>query len=143
MREDEYIDITTPGRASRVDKWKYNDILNDLARQAWYNLGTPWFTYWAKRFIKALSIVNIKNLPLKKIIHEKDIELKESLYYNRTDKLKKKYEIWNDPFKRDIYLHKWEEEYWETLFDYCLDLATQSGFTLVIDSIDESVALRV
>ena len=143
MIDDEYVDITTPGRASKVDKWKYNDILNDLARRAWYNYGTPNFTHWASRFINALRIVNIKNLPLKKMINKKDNELKETLFYKKADQLKKRYDIWNDNYKRIIYLDKWEHDYWEALFNYCLDLATQAGFTLVIDSIDESVALRV
>ena len=139
---DGYIEIDVPGRASKIDKWKYNDVLNDIARRALYFLGTPWFRYWAKRFIMAMRVINVRNLPLKKMIDDKDKELREELYYSRADVLKDYYEIWFDPFKRDFYLDKWEEEYWETLFEYALELATQAGFTLRLDAIDESVALR-
>jgi len=142
MSEPEYVEIEGIGRASKVDKWKYNDTLNDLARKSLYTLGTPSFSYWSKRFIRSLRIVNLKNLPLKKMIDNKDEELKQ-IYYDKEKDLKKKYEIWYDAYKRDSRLSKWEEEYWEDLFEYCLELATKAGFTLHLDSIDESIALRM
>ena len=143
MSDDDYLDIDVPGRASRLDKWKYNDILNDIARKALYSLGTPWFGYWVKRFVKALSVVNMKNLPLKKMIQDEDHLLKEEFYYSKADELKKNFEIWYDDYKRDCYLSQWEEQYWDALFEYSLELATKAGFTFHLDNIDESVALRV
>jgi len=140
---NDFIDVEdVTGRASKVDKWKYNDILNDLARQALYTLGTPRFSHWVKRFIKALRVVNVKNLPLRDMIDQTENKLKEQLYYVREDQLKKDYEIWYHPIRRDLYLDKWEEEYYEAMFDYTLDLATRAGFTFHLESIDEGVALR-
>jgi len=141
--KDDFIDVEdVTGRASKVDKWKYNDILNELARQSLYTLGTPRFGHWVKRFIKALRVVNVKNLPLRDMIDQTESKLKEQLYYVKEDQLKKQYEIWGDFYKRDIYLDKWREEYYEAMFDYTLDLATRAGFTFHLESIDESVALR-
>ena len=142
--DDDIVEVeNVPGRASKIDKWKYNDILNDIARRGLYVLGTPQFSYWSKRFVRALRIVNLKNLPLKKMIDERDEELKEELYYSKERVLKKNFEVWYDAYKRDSYLTKWEEDYWEALFEYCLELATKAGFTLHLDSIDESIALRM
>jgi len=139
--DNEFIELGVPGRASRVDKWKYNDILNDLARRALYTMGTPVFSYWSYRFVKALQVVNIKNLPLKRIIYEKNEYLLD-VFHDKKDDLKKKRWIWHDEYKRDCYLDLWGEQYWCDLFEFCLELATKAGFTLQLDSIDESVALR-
>ena len=141
MREyDDLYDV--PGRASKIDKWQYNDILNDIARQGWYNLGTKYFKNWAKRFYKALRVINTKNLPIRKYLDKKHDELRD-IYDERVRWLKQREELWGNPVKRDDYLDRWEEEYWEDLFDYSLDLATQAGFTFHLENIDESVALRV
>lgn len=144
MIEDEEVNINNlTGRASKVDKWKYNDILNDIARRALYNLATPSFGYWSKRFVKALRVINIKNLPMKDMIDKQDFLYRDTLYYNKIDELKKNNEVWFDLYKRDYYLDKWEEEYYVAIFDFCLELATQAGFTFHLDSIDESVAIRM
>ena len=79
---------------------------------------------------------------IQKMIDKKDMSLRNILYYDKIEKLKKTREIWHDFFKRDYYLDKWEEEYYVALFDYCLELATQAGFTFHLDNIDEAVAFR-
>lgn len=142
MKPDEYIEIDTDGKVSKLDKWQYNDTLNLLARNALFTRKTQLFGYWVDRFVTALKIVNTKNLPLKKMLLEHDNQLRDSKYYNKTEQLKKNHEIWYDPIKRDNYLGVWEEQYWEALFDYSLELATQAGFTIYLESVDESIAMR-
>jgi len=142
MNQDEYIEIDTDGKVSKLDKWQYNDTLNLLARNALFTRKTKLFGYWVDRFITALKIVNTKNLPLKQMLVDNDQRLRENKYYTKTERLKKNNEIWYDPIKRDIYLDVWEEQYWEALFDYGLELATQAGFTIYLESIDESIAMR-
>ena len=142
MKEDEYIEISTDGKVSKLDKWQYNDTLNLLARNALFTRKTKLFGYWVDRFITALKIVNTKNLPLKQMLTNNDQTLRETMYYSKTEQLKKNNEIWFDPIKRDIYLDLWEEQYWEALFDYGLELATQAGFTIYLESVDESIAMR-
>jgi len=139
---DEYIEIDTYGKVSKLDKWDYNKTLNILARNALFTRKTPQFGYWVDRFTTALKIVNVKKLPLKKMLQEEEEKIREIEYYSKTDQLKKNFEIWNDDYKRDTYLNLWEENYWEKLFDYTLELATQAGFTIYLESIDESIALR-
>lgn len=140
---DDYIEISTDGKVSKLDKWQYNDTLNLLARNALFTRKTRLFGYWVDRFVTALKIVNVKNLPLKRMLTEQDGTLRTELYYSKTDVLKKNYEIWYDPFKRDYYLDIWEEQYWEALFNYSLELATQAGFTIYLESVDEGIAMRV
>ena len=140
--DDRYIEIDTYGKVSKLDKWDYNKTLNILARNALFTMKTPVFGYWVNRFVTALKVVNVKKLPLKKMLIEKDSEIREQEYYNKTDQLQKNNEVWNDYYRRDFYLSLWEEKYWEALFDYSLELATQAGFTIYLESIDESIALR-
>jgi len=84
------------------------------------------------RFVTALKPVNTKKLPLRKNLEQAEYYFSEKCYWKRVDELKKNYEIWNDFYKRDIYLDKWEEDYWEQLFDYSLELATSAGFTIYL-----------
>jgi hypothetical protein len=134
--------IDIGGKVSKLDKWDYNKTLNILARNALFTRKTPHFGYWVDRFVCALKVVNVKNMPLKKMLYEQDNKLRDEYFYTRTDNLKKNHEIWNDPYKRDYYLDLWEEQYWEAMFDYSLELATQAGFTIYLESIDEGMALR-
>jgi len=139
----EYNDLyDVPGRASKIDKWRYNDILNDIARQGWYTLGDPSFKKWSKRFYFALRVVNTKTLPIREALDKKYNEL-WNIYDSRKKWLMKQNELWGDTFKKGDYLDRWEEEFWEELFDYSLDLATQAGFTFHLENVDESVGLRV
>jgi len=138
----EEIEIDLAGKVSKLDKWDYNKTLNILARNALFTRKTHQFGYWVDRFVTALKVVNVKNMPLKKMLQEQDQELRIEYYYGRTDELKKNYEIWYDDFKRDYYLDLWEEQYWENFFDYALELATQAGFTIYLENIDEGIALR-
>jgi len=142
MNESEYVEIDTYGKVSKLDKWDYNKTLNILARNALFTKKTPQFGYWVDRFVTALKVVNVKKLPLKKILNEQEEKIRYIEYYDKADELKKNYEVWHDPYKRDNYLDLWEEKYWEHLFDYSLELATQAGFTIYLESIDESIALR-
>jgi len=141
MNEDEEIEIDVAGKVSKVDKWNYNDTLNVLAKNALFTKKTMPFGYWVDRLVTALKIVNVKNLPLKKMLNDQE-EIFRDGYYLKLDELKKNYEIWYDPLKRKIQLDKWEQIYYETLFDYALELATQAGFTIHLDSIDEGIAMR-
>ena len=120
-----------PGHASEYDKWKYNFILNDLARQALYTLGNPYFSHWVKRFIKALRVIDVEKLPIREKIDNENKTLLD-IYYNKVNILQKDYDIWNHPLKRAEVLDRYEEEYWESLFDYGLDIATKAGFTIDI-----------
>jgi hypothetical protein len=139
---DDIIEIETSGKVSKLDKWEYNKTLNILARNALFTKKTPKFGYWVDRFVTALKVVNVKNLPLKKMLSETKEKILEKEYYRKEDKLKHNYEIWNDPYKRDICLDEWEEQYYEKLFDYSLELATQAGFTIYLESIDERMSMR-
>jgi hypothetical protein len=120
------------GRVSKIDKWKYNDTLNILARNALFLKGTPRFGYWVSRFVTALKPINTDKLPLRQILVDAEYHLSEKYYWIKIDQLRKNYEIWYDDFKRDHYLSIWEEEYWEKLFDYALELATRAGFTIYL-----------
>lgn len=126
------IDYDIEGKVSKLDKWKFNDTLNILARNAYFTKGTPMFSSWVDRFVTALKPVNTKKLPLKEKIETADAFLSEKYYWEKHDKLKKNYEIWYHPIKRDLYLDKWKEQYWEKLFDYAMELATSAGFTIYL-----------
>jgi len=120
------------GRVSRVDKWKYNDTLNILARNALFSKGLPQFSNWVDRFVAALKPINTKRLPLKKKLEDADDYFYKIEYFDKREKLKLSPEIWGDPYKKGGYLDKWSQNYWEALFDYSLELATQAGFTIYL-----------
>ena len=83
---------------------------------------------------------NKKTLKINTYTLQQTIPKSINIFY--TDQLQKNNEVWNDYYRRDFYLSLWEEKYWEALFDYSLELATQAGFTIYLESIDESIALR-
>jgi len=140
--EEASIELDRAGKVSKTDKWQYNDTLNILARNALFTKDTPNFGYWVSRFVTALKIVNVKFLPLKKVLTEADIYFREKCFYEKVDVYSKDNWTWEDPYKRAIMCDKWQQNYWESLFDYALELATQAGFTINLESIDESIAIR-
>jgi len=143
MKEDDesFIEIDAYGKVSKLDKWEYNKTLNVLARNALFTKKTIQFGFWVDRFITAIKIVNIESLPLKKMIKDEEKKIRSN-YYDKLDMLKKNIEIWYDDYKRDYYLDIWAEQYWEELFDYGLEVATQAGFTIYLESIDQNIATR-
>ena len=136
------LDINIDGKVSKIDKWKYNDILNDLARHALINKGNIYFNGWVKKFVTALKPVSTPNLPMKTKLEKVEQQLGERLYWSKRRNLQKNRAIWYHPYKSEGYLNKWEQDFWEAYFDYALEMATQAGFTIHLDSIDQGIAMR-
>lgn len=128
------------GRISKMDRWSYNKLLTDLARNVLFTRGNPESRIWVERFVTALSVINTKQLPIKdKINNKKDTLLKEiNLEYdNKLEKHPNMKRFVKYSLERS--LRQW---YWEHLFEYALDLATEAGFTLGIDLIHEAEGIR-
>jgi hypothetical protein len=128
------------GTVSKYDKWAYNNVLVDLARQVLFHRNTPKSYEWVERFIAALCVVNTRHLPIKDRIDAKKHALlaeANSVYDkwvadNPTAKRSKKYRV-----ECDV-----RRQYWNELFEFALDVATDAGFTINIDLIHESDGLR-
>jgi len=137
IREAE-VDVVIDGKVSKLDKWKYEDTLNILARNAIFTLGTPAFYVWVDRLATALRCVNIKNLPLRDKINKERGNMGDC-YNKDMDYLEK---IQPHEIKRYIMEDVIRQKHYENFLDFLLDLATNAGFTLYLESIDERAAMR-
>lgn len=134
----EEVDIVIDGKVSKLDKWKYEDTLNILARNAIFTLGTSAFYVWVDRLAVALRCVNVKSLPLRDKI-DKERKKMNDCYNQDMNYLEK---IQPHEIRRSIMEDSVRQKHYENFLDFLLDLATNAGFTLYLESIDESASLR-
>ena len=129
-------------KVSKVDKWKYNDILNDLARRTLIAKGSVYFGENVLKFITALKPISTDKLPIKQRLAAAETILSERFYWSKIDELKKINAIWNHPLKRGIMEEEWKDDFFVAYFDYALDVATAAGFTIQLENIHEGTGIR-
>lgn len=128
--EEETIKKESGAMVSKMDKWKYDNILSLLARNCIFTKGTQSFYMWVDRLATALRCINTKQLPLRQKI---DVERKQmnECYNEDTDYLEK---VEPHAIKRFVMEDSIRQQHYENFLDFLLDLATDSGFTIYLVS---------
>ena len=138
-KEEEEVTVDFEGKVSKLDKWKYNDTLNDIARMCFMHMGLPSFKRHVKALYKALRAASTKKMNIREEL-DNEYERLWNIFQSKKNQIADAY--WLGWLVQDIRVEEEEDKFWSNLFDYCLECATAAGFTIYTEVIDESVGLR-